>query len=538
MSNSSAPLATGRYRFETDASAPGQTLGNVMKMMTVWNARTMSFSTMPRHPEYDVFEFVEQVEFMQCTGGNASRDLFKDPDDVSVMDDYDFQPLLKEIAGVLRLGAKPYLKIGNVPRKLAGAFNGGEFSINIYPPVDWAAHAAYMRAFAHALVDTFGRDEVRSWRFALLTEADNAGWFQARNGEAAETFAAFCRLYAETYQAFAVEIGTGFVWGTHMLGVPYGPGQRLRWSADAFCAFCEREGLPLDLLAISFYDRVGAQPRAERLEDQVIGAWREATKRHGFHKVIWGYDEGRIIVATPGKDRSDLVPRVMGDSFQASYDARLTKNLFDLDVDYFAAWNYFCSGPTTNDLLPNVSYFVAREAAAFKGLRRLPLSIVSAEGAETDEETDGVAALSPDGTHLRAMLYNFRNCTNYRHPVDTSLSVCGAFLPGARVRVVRTVVDTTVNWFDTWKDDRVRLGIADSDFSWSPDGPTPLHPNGLLNPEHRRLFIETLLPKYREIAKVKPVAFETTVGADGTLQLEARLLGNAVAFFDVRTDAD
>ena len=519
-----------RRQFAADATRPGGALGNVAKMVNVWNARTCGLSSATNRQDYDMFDFVEWIELMQCTGGDATRDLFRDPSDRTVKDDYDFAPLVEAIRGVRRLGAKPYLKLGNVPQKFTEGFDGGEFSINTMPPDDWEAHFRYMRAFASALVAAFGRDEVRSWRFALLTEADNHGWFMARSKSTEDSFAAYCRLYRETYRAFAEVLGTGFAYGTHVLGEGYG---WKRWTADQFCAFCEKEGLPLDIVALSFYDTVGKTPHAQRLEDQVIGVWRKAAAAHGFKRVIWGYDEGRIITGAKGRNKSDIASRAVGDTYQAAYDARLAKNLFDLGVDYFANWVYFTGENALLEGIPAVNFHVAREVAKFRGMRRVPFVQTAAEGAEEQEEGDGVAAVSADGSLLRAMVYNFRNQLAYARPAEIEIALKTAFPAGTRVKVVRRTVDDSVNWFDDWECDRRAKGIRDEDYFWSPDGYCLLAPHGLIRKEHRDFF-KAQLPRYAAMVRMEPEIEERAVAKDGTIRLGAHLRGNAVVFFEVR----
>ncbi len=51
------------------------------------------FNNTQRNEKYDVFEFVDYVQLMQCSGGTAERDLFKKPYDISTITDYDFTKL-------------------------------------------------------------------------------------------------------------------------------------------------------------------------------------------------------------------------------------------------------------------------------------------------------------------------------------------------------------------------------------------------------------------------------------------------------------
>ena len=87
--------------------------------------------------ENNVFEFVKYIQLMQCSGGTADRDLFVDPLDRSVLDDYDFSRLVENCRGILSLGAKPHLKLGGVPLKYTTGVEYGGFDMNVYPPDEY-----------------------------------------------------------------------------------------------------------------------------------------------------------------------------------------------------------------------------------------------------------------------------------------------------------------------------------------------------------------------------------------------------------------
>lgn len=120
-----------------DARKTGRTLPNQSSVMIAWNGRNVDWSVKNENAaKYPISGFVEYVELIACTGGNKDRDLFKNPDDRTVIDDYDFEPLAKVCREILNIGAKPYLKLGNVPQKFTVDYSGGEFSINVRPPTD------------------------------------------------------------------------------------------------------------------------------------------------------------------------------------------------------------------------------------------------------------------------------------------------------------------------------------------------------------------------------------------------------------------
>ena len=79
------------YAFEIDTAETGGSLPNAVSNVNIWNAKGSADFANPRiNEENNVFDFVEYVQLMQCTGGNASRDLFVDPYNFDVLDDYDF----------------------------------------------------------------------------------------------------------------------------------------------------------------------------------------------------------------------------------------------------------------------------------------------------------------------------------------------------------------------------------------------------------------------------------------------------------------
>ncbi len=92
-------------------------LPNVVNNVNVWSIEGNPFVGAKVNEENNIFEFVDYVQLMQCSGGTEARDLFINPLDKTVLDDYDFTRLIENCRGVLNLGAKPMLKLGSVPLK-------------------------------------------------------------------------------------------------------------------------------------------------------------------------------------------------------------------------------------------------------------------------------------------------------------------------------------------------------------------------------------------------------------------------------------
>ena len=85
-------------RFQVDTTQLGDVIGNKVKTINLWQFQTWSKPSVDEG--CNLSEFVEYVQFMQATGGNATRDLFVDPTNHDVLDDYDFQPLVDKCRDV------------------------------------------------------------------------------------------------------------------------------------------------------------------------------------------------------------------------------------------------------------------------------------------------------------------------------------------------------------------------------------------------------------------------------------------------------
>ena len=67
-------------KFTINANTPAEdTLPNVVNNVNVWSIEGNPFKDAKINKDNNIFEFVEYVQFMQCSGGTAERDLFKDP---------------------------------------------------------------------------------------------------------------------------------------------------------------------------------------------------------------------------------------------------------------------------------------------------------------------------------------------------------------------------------------------------------------------------------------------------------------------------
>lgn len=516
--------------FTIDTAGRGAVLPNTSQMLTAWAVPKVRAPQSVRNGEWDVRDFVEWVEIMAATGGNASRDCYRDPQNRAVTDDYDFSALVEGCRGIVALGMKPYLKLGNVPMKLSTNIANGGFMMNVRPPDDYAEYVRYMEACARALLAAFGKEELLKWRFAVLTEYENAGWFQDASGDAERTFQAYCLLYEKTVETFARVVSPDLTFGAHAMAVTEG-----LWDERRFFAFVAVRRLPLKFVTASFYDmRPGAFTHGLPLP-KAIAHLRAGAEKAGLKNLFYGVDEGRVLEGVSGGKLSrNLATRIVGDTYQAAYDARVVRQLFDSGADYLAAWGYLSGPDPWYDGIPSVSFHVARESAKFKGMRRL--SVVAEGGNRPDLETEAVAAIAENGRRIQIMAYSF---TNDLHAAGTVRVRCALKCPaawlGKDLSLTRRIVDDRVNWFPQWRRDRKEMGLSDDRFRWSPDDPAVLGGMGLIDAADRVKFQETLLPRYQARARLeaqtrtvtpkdgKPFAFEEEMQVNSAIFLELQL---------------
>ena len=511
-----------------DATQRGDVLPNIADNVNVWEMGKLYY-----HPkinaEANVFEFVRYVQFMQCTGGSAERDLFRRSSDRSVLDDYDFERLITNCRGVLAMGAKPHLKLGSVPLKLTTDPVAGTFGTNMYPPDDYNQYYTYIKAVIQALVDEFGLDEVRSWRFGCMTEYENHDWFKAKSGLGADSFVAYCKLYDFTVQALVDVLGPDVFVGAHSMTVSEGG-----WDERKFIEHCAKGtnyanggvGTPIRFLSASYYDVRPGEFTSGHPLSETIAILKDAARANGLNDLIYGVDEGRILAGLKrGRDSQDLYNRTTGYTWQAAYDARLFKQAIDCGMDYFSTWNFLTGGNTYG--YPIISYHVAHQIAKFEGMYRAAADL--SFSALDDTEIGCLAAT--DGSVVRTMVYNFKNTLNYKRRFSYGMQIKLPF-ETKQVELTRYIVGDDCNFFDDWLADWEELGISESDFSWSPDDPL-LDMSVTLNSANGIRQYRTKRDKYIECSRLTPTV-ETVPVKAGTVTLNETIEASNVLFLEIR----
>lgn len=527
-------LAPADRTFTVDAAAKGKAMGNKVSNVNIWSVGIVPHK-FEYVPEYDISRFVEYVQIMQATGGNAERDLFVNPLDRTTLTDYKFDALLAKCHAILAFGAKPHLKTGNVPLKLTTEPKIGGFHVNVYPPDNYQDYYRYMHAVGEALVKEFGRDELKSWRFGVLTEFENASWFQARDGKAASSFAEYCKLYDCTVAALQDAISPDICIGVHAMAVTEG-----LWDEREFIRRCGpngmntwtgRKGVKLDFVNASFYDPTQGKYTKGKPLANMIDELRVIAESVGLKNLRYGVDEGRILWGTKGKKAVDLEMRITGDTWQAGYDARLFRICYDHDIEYFSSWGFFSTGLCCPPgALPSVSYHVADGVSRFKNAVRLS---VAASGRElpADLEIECVAGWDAGANKLTVMLYQFKNDPKYDVPAAVDLKLEHLPFKGP-VEVTQKNVDDSCNFFPQWRRDRETYKIGDDCFWWSPDDPSVDKMHTLVDAEARKIYKEKLKSGYASLARMKSRKHVMAVNG-GTAELRLEIAPNGVVFLEL-----
>ena len=516
--------ALGDYNYSIDAGLQGDTVGNKVSNVNVWEMGTQFYDAQ-NESENDIFEFVEYIQLMQCTGGNEQRDLFKNPLDTSVKDDYDFTRLIKNCRGILSLGAKPCLKIGNTPLKFTEKPEIGGFGVNVLPPDDYDVYYDYISALAKSLVDEFGREEVLKWHFTVFTEFENADWFKCATPK--ETAAEFCKIYDYTVQALIDNIGEKVYVGAHSMATTEG-----YWDEREFIRHCAegtnfktgKNGTRLCLISASYYESEPGNTGKRKNLVQTINHLRRAAEKYGL-ELDYGIDEGRVLSSKPGKDNDELLSRTVGYRWQAAFDARIYAQCIQNNIDYFSSWTYKSEGLNSGN--PTLSFHIANLISKGKNskilaVRRLPGGLIP--GAET------CALASIEDNTLRIMAYNYKNDLSYDRSAKINLRIRNLPFENGKVKATVYTIDDNCNYFDDWIADREKYGIGDDCFDWSPDCPNI---GGSLRDEQaRKIYFEKLKAEYAEKSWLTPFETELEV-TDGKLIINDELGGNTVRFYEI-----
>ncbi len=509
-----------------DANKLGDEVPAIVNTLNVWNPYAFNENTQP-DSENDVMSFVDYIELMTATGGNEENDPFINPLDNSILDDYDFSRIIASCQGVLNLGAKPVLILGNVPLKLSENPVLGGYGYNVCPPKNYNEWYDFICTYLSALVEKFGIDEVETWHFGVLTEYENEEWFSA-DGDPQKTFISYCRLYDYTVKALIDILGDDVYVGAHSMTVTEG-----LWDERDFIKHCAigknyatgETGTRICYLTSSFYDSEIYEKTAGKRPAECINFLRLAAEENGLNNLDYGFDEGRILSGERGADDNSLTCRAVGDSVQAAYDAKLYKEIIEAGASWFSSWGYTTGGAING--FASVAYHEALLFSKMTGSKRLDVSTNTKIEKKTDK--NAFAAKDAKTGNIYIAAYNFRFDKHHIMPCTMNITVNDISLIGKTVEIHTYYVNDDCNFFDEWKKDAEKYILSDTATSWSPDSFTL--DSDILNPELYELYTTKLRDEYK---KLSVLTSETqTVEISNTLTLKLKTDANTAAFVEI-----
>jgi hypothetical protein len=520
--NAQQVISQIHHTFHTKMVTSGQKLWNVADNVNVWYYASDWHGAVEQLPaDYfrKNFPFVKYIQFMTAAGGNEQRDLFKEPLNRAVTDDYDFSPLLRACENVLKQGLIPHLKLGNVPLKYTKNYQiGKDFGVNKLPPDDYQLWHGYIKAMVGSLVEKFGQESVGKWRFGVITEYENADWFSIDN-DPFKTQEAYLKLYDYTVDALEQVLGENICIGAHSMTCAEG-----LWDERKLIAHCAhganyctgKTGTRLCFLSSSFYEeRPGKSVPGSRTLPESIDLLRTAAEKEGFTNLFYGVDEGRILNGLDGKP---VGPRAVGHTWQAAFDARLYHIAYDNKLDYFSHWSYTTGGMNTG--IFSVSAQTSDLFYKMNGAIRLPLEYETNDTVKSNE-TGAIAAWNQEQQKVYLLFYAYSDSVYSQGTRDISCQLSGLKKSG-KFTATRTLISDDSNFFDDWLADWTKLGISKENFNWSSDG-FVIAPS--LLPADR-------LPYYEQCARLKPQTETLTVKA-GTLNLRTTIPVHGVLLYEI-----
>lgn len=525
-----------------DLSASGQQIKNKFSLINMWDKNTYWTEMADNQPTdhfADKYPFVETIKLMTATGGcyvgfsrcTTNRDLFENPADRTVLDDYKFDSLIQSTRNIVNQGLQPYIVTGNVPIKYSTDPTLGVFELNVRPPSDYDVYYDYILAMANALVEEFGVQEVGSWRWGVITEFENADMFSTGKVNARETQTAYFKLYDYTVAALEDAIGAENVTiGAHSMGVSAGHWSHLEFIdhvAKGVNNKTGKIGTQLDFISASYYDQQPGIPNPyyKSLKD-TLNTLRGRAIENGLMNLTIGIDEGRILTGFDGKE---LAPRAVGHTFQASADARLFRNLNDWNIDYFALWSLTTDGIWTG--VDTISTHIANLSYRMVGNQQIT-PVVTGTPNDSDNEIDGIGGYDEADNKINLMVYNYNSdvfATTEESPIIEINNL--AAVEGDTVTIKQWYIDdNNANFWPTWWADQEAQGIyANANQHWSQDSAEVMF---TLTRQEDKNYWYSREETYKELAELKHTTSTATV-SNGKLVLSPELDHHAVVFYEI-----
>lgn len=512
------------------------------------------------------YPWLEEVQLFAATGGSYigytpneasesncefDRDLFIDPSDRSVTDDYDFSPLIRACRNILRQGLKPILKLHGIPLKLSKEPCIGWFRMNVRPPEDYTLYVNYLIALIKSLCTEFGTQQVRFWRWFVGTEMENRSWWDPASSQEDGQKAAAAYLEFYDWSVFALEsvlgedlneIGAHAMMAGNMTGA--------FWDPELLVAHCRtginhatgKKGTRLDTFAISVYDHSlsSTHPREDGSGlpsscdlshfELLVDRTRKMLDRNGFTHVPIEVSEGGILYGSD--DRWLWYGLAPGGIYDASWTALSFLKMLQLDVSRWSRWPLF----RTSGLFDGPKCAATRLLELIA--RMSDSTLMAASPIDGTQDSYCVMTYHNQSKTIRLLIFTHRSFQDREdRPAQATLHLSLPRQVGC-VSIsgsVERIDDAHGDFWPSWLEDRKRYSIASEDYVYSSDQVDARH--ALASAEHRQLWDE-LVPEYEKIADRRLVRSLILPVEEHTVTLEVDLSQNIIELYTLRLEKE
>jgi len=504
------------------------------------------------------YPWLEEMQLFVASGGSVlghprkegdidicefTRDLFKNPTDRSVLDDYDFEPLLRACRNMIRQGVRPCLKLHAVPVKYTKEPKIGYFRINVRPPDDYEVYADYLSALAQVMVDEFGIKEVGQWRWFVGTEMDNAAWWEAADGTAETTAREYNRFHDWSVYALERVLGAdlGPIGAHAMMSGEY---SGALWNPELFFEHCAsgtnyatgQKGSRFDFFAVSYYDRSPQELEKDEWGTPMTGAGdlarfndlisltRKALDKYGLTRVSVELSEGGICFGTDGKWLwHGLAP---GGIYDASWTALSFWKILEMDLLLWSRWPLLRTGGLFSGL-EGASTHAIRMISELSGDYRIPVRSENGDG----PILHAVGGVTPEADKAHVLV--FHHAADLTKPTETAevvIELENLPFDGPVSVSVRMLDRDHGDFWPQWEQDRAMMGITDRDYFRSKDQLDVDH--ALMNPTHRYLW-HYFEKRYEPLARFPEAKRTEAVAKNGRLSLSCSSACFSVCLFEI-----
>lgn len=459
----------------------------------------------------DVKFYVKDYNLVRVLGGRTDdRNMFYQGVDDSGNVIADFSSLIRDLRALKQAGFEPRIVLDNVPWKMNAVQEVNKYG-NTNPPDDYGIWRKYINAFLHAIVNEFGNDDVKNWRFRIGTEPNYSP--EHWNGTKEEYF----KHYDITVDEVLKVIPEAKV----------GPGNLLTEGAATFtteiidhCATGTNyatgaKGTQMDFFSISYYEKI--DQNTIKLPE-TVGPYRKALDSYAqFSDIPFDIQEFGILRDEFGRRGLSLSD---GTEFGASWYARIADLAYDYKITEIYDWGQEIEG--TN--LP----------AGRGNVTKMFLKMEEGERLRTVEDLpghSGIIAVAKEGK-IYLLVYNHNTQRNSAVSRTVYPKLEGGQVAGTTSwKMNEWTVDKTHGVFmhELYKDCNVAGVGKISNGRIYGNRPSDYFQDGWKD------VLNTNLSKYEEMAAIPQTVTDSLVskGEDGSLMLEVALAPHSVKLIEL-----